>query len=192
MKPEQQNDPPAKTARPSTARKRASPRVAAPAPGAVANETPPRPVARRAAAPKPVEPRSAAPEPAVPEPTVSTAPPASSVAAVANPPAASSSPNHPLKPPKLKKPRPVRDSFTMPRAEYELIDLLKRRLHARGIKVKKSELLRAGILALADMVDAQLFIAIAAVPVIKTGRPRLKLLAHDPQADVPVTPRRKT
>ena len=79
----------------------------------------------------------------------------------------------PVKPPKLRKPKPVRDSFTMPRAEYELIDLLKRRAQGRGHKVKKSELLRAGILALADMADAQLFAAIAAVPVIKTGRPAL-------------------
>ncbi len=76
------------------------------------------------------------------------------------------------KPSKLKKPRPVRDSFTMPKAEYQLIDLLKGRAAARQRHVKKSEILRAGILALADMPDAQLFAALDAVPVIKTGRPR--------------------
>lgn len=76
------------------------------------------------------------------------------------------------KPARLKKSKPVRDTFTMPRNEYELIDLLKRRAHARGRKVKKSELLRAGILALADMPDAQLFEAIAAVPPLREGRPQ--------------------
>ena len=82
-----------------------------------------------------------------------------------------------LKPPKLKKPKPVRDSFTMPRAEYQLIELLKQRAAARGHKVKKSELLRAGILALAGMSDARLFAAIAAVPVVDTGRPSAQAAA---------------
>ncbi len=76
------------------------------------------------------------------------------------------------KPPKLKKPKPVRDSFTMPKGEYQLIDLLKQRAAAKQRHVKKSEILRAGILALANMTDAQLFAALDQVPVIKTGRPR--------------------
>ena len=76
------------------------------------------------------------------------------------------------KPPKLKKPKPVRDSFTMPKGEYQLIDLLKQRAAAKQRHVKKSEILRAGILALANMTDAQLFAALDHVPVIKTGRPR--------------------
>ncbi len=76
------------------------------------------------------------------------------------------------KPPKLKKPKPVRDSFTMPKGEYQLIDLLKQRAAARQRHVKKSEILRAGILALANMSDAQLFAALDSVPIIKTGRPR--------------------
>ena len=81
-------------------------------------------------------------------------------------------PHKSAKPPKLKKPKPVRDSFTMPKGEYQLIDLLKGRAAARQRHVKKSEILRAGIIALADMTDAQLFAALDAVPVIKTGRPR--------------------
>ena len=76
------------------------------------------------------------------------------------------------KQPKLSEPKPVRDSFTMPKAEYQLIHLLKQRAAAKDHKVKKSELLRAGVMALADMSDARLLAAIKAVPVIKTGRPR--------------------
>ncbi|MEO9101065.1 MAG: hypothetical protein ABI212_05730 [Burkholderiaceae bacterium] len=78
----------------------------------------------------------------------------------------------PAKAPKLKKAKPVRDSFTMPKGEYQLIDLLKQRAAAKQRHVKKSEILRAGILALADMTDVQLFAALDSVPVIKTGRPR--------------------
>ena len=76
------------------------------------------------------------------------------------------------KQPKLSKPKPVRDSFTMPKAEYQLIHLLKQRAAAKDHKVKKSELLRAGVMVLADMSDARLLAAIKAVPVIKTGQPR--------------------
>ncbi len=66
----------------------------------------------------------------------------------------------------------MRDSFTMPKAEYQMIHLLKQRAAAKGHKVKKSELLRAGVMALADMSDARLLAAIKAIPVLKTGRPR--------------------
>ena len=75
------------------------------------------------------------------------------------------------KAPKLKLPKPVRDHFTMPKAEHELIDLLKARAASRLLKkIKKSEILRAGVLALADMSDEQFFAAIAAVPPDKPGR----------------------
>ncbi len=72
---------------------------------------------------------------------------------------------------KEKKPKLVRDSFTMPKLEYLLLDQLKQRSGLMGVAVKKSELLRAGIKALAEMPDASLLSAIKAVPTIKTGRP---------------------
>ena len=75
------------------------------------------------------------------------------------------------KPIKAKKIKLVRDSFTIPKPEYLILDNLK--LRGAGLKhpVKKSELLRAGIKALAAMTDAQLFLALKAVPALKTGRP---------------------
>ena len=75
------------------------------------------------------------------------------------------------KPIKAKKIKLVRDSFTIPKPEYLILDNLK--LRAAGLKhpAKKSELLRAGIKALAAMTDAQLLIALKAVPMLKTGRP---------------------
>lgn len=75
------------------------------------------------------------------------------------------------KPSKVKKPKLVRDSFTMPKDEYVVIDSLKMRGGKLGQAVKKSELLRAGIKALAAMSDIQFKAALSNVPTIKTGRP---------------------
>lgn len=77
-----------------------------------------------------------------------------------------------LKPAKVKKPKPVRDSFTIPKDEYEVLAQLKQRTVTLGQPGKKSELLRAGIKALAAMSDKSLLLAMKAVPPIKTGRPR--------------------
>ena len=65
----------------------------------------------------------------------------------------------------------MRDSFTMPKAEYAVIDELKQRAAKLGQPAKKSELLRAGVKALNAMNDAMLRAALLAVPTIKTGRP---------------------
>jgi hypothetical protein len=65
----------------------------------------------------------------------------------------------------------VRDSFTMPRGDYELIDLLKQRCIGLGIARSKSELLRAGLAALNGMPDITLTGVVAAVESVKTGRP---------------------
>ena len=73
------------------------------------------------------------------------------------------------KTPKLKM---ERDSFTMPKAEYAQINVLKERLMGLGQATKKSEILRAGIMQLAAMTDAALKAAVSKVPAIKTGRPK--------------------
>ncbi len=76
------------------------------------------------------------------------------------------------KPAKVKKPKLVRDSFTIPKDEYVVIDSLKLRAGKLGQSVKKSELLRAGVKALAAMSDIQFKAALSNVPTIKTGRPK--------------------
>lgn len=75
------------------------------------------------------------------------------------------------KPVKLKKPKLVRDSFTIPKAEYTVLGDLKQRATKLASAVKKTELIRAGIKALAAMSDAAFQAALKAVPTIKTGRP---------------------
>lgn len=73
---------------------------------------------------------------------------------------------------KVKKPKQIRDSFTMPKTEYAVLDELKARAASLTQAVKKSELLRAGIKALAAMTDANFLLALKVVPTIKTGRPK--------------------
>jgi len=77
----------------------------------------------------------------------------------------------PVKVEKAKKPKMIRDSFTIPKTEYMVIDALKERAGKLSRAAKKSELLRAGVKALAAMSDAAFLAALTAVPTIKTGRP---------------------
>jgi hypothetical protein len=65
----------------------------------------------------------------------------------------------------------IRDSYTMPRGDYELIATLKQRCIGLGFAKSKSELLRAGLGALNHMPDAALAQVVAAVESVKTGRP---------------------
>jgi hypothetical protein len=72
---------------------------------------------------------------------------------------------------KPKKPKLIRDSFTIPKVEYVVLKALKQRAMKLTRAVKKSELLRAGIKALAAMSDAAFLSALEMVPAIKMGRP---------------------
>ena len=72
---------------------------------------------------------------------------------------------------KAKKPKMVRDSFTFPKAEYTVLQELKDRSNQLASPAKKTELLRAGIKALAALSDDDFLKAIQSVPSLKTGRP---------------------
>lgn len=71
-------------------------------------------------------------------------------------------------PGKIKR---VRDSFVMPRDEYEVLGALKKRSAGLGRPSKKSELLRAGLKLLAALNDKALQTALQAVPSTKADRP---------------------
>ena len=77
----------------------------------------------------------------------------------------------PAKPAKEKKIKVVRDSFTIPKTELLQVGEMKKRALTLGVAVKKSELIRAGLSALASLNDAAFKKALASVPTIKTGRP---------------------
>jgi len=73
---------------------------------------------------------------------------------------------------KVKKSKIIRDSFTIPKDEYQEIHTLKIRCAKIGIPAKKSELLRAGIKVLSLLSDSALEKAMGQIPLIKTGRPQ--------------------
>ena len=69
-----------------------------------------------------------------------------------------------------KKSKLVHESFSIPKIEYAVLQALKQRAAGLTKGAKKSELLRAGIKALAAMPDAAFLNALKQVPVVKTGR----------------------
>ena len=104
----------------------------------------------------------------VAEPAVK--PVAKAVAKVAKP-RKIAKPAAPKKVPKLRL-KPVRDSFTMPEADFALIATLKARALAAKRETKKSELLRAGLHALALLDAPALMVALGQLAPVKIGRPK--------------------
>ncbi|MFZ6863280.1 hypothetical protein ACO0K7_11670 [Undibacterium sp. Ji67W] len=73
---------------------------------------------------------------------------------------------------KVKKAKLVRDSFTMPEAEYAVLGQVKRACLKAGVEVKKSQLLRIG-LALLNKTDVPaLKKLIGELAPLKAGRPK--------------------
>ena len=143
--------------------------AAAPAPAAV-KATPAKPAAKPAkAAFKPV---AAAVAAAVAAPAKKAAPAKRGSAVKAKAAAAPAPAPAAEKAAKAKKPKMVRDSFTIPKDEYAVIESLKQRSGKLSQTAKKSELLRAGLKLLSGLSDAALLQALQAVPSIKTGRPK--------------------
>jgi len=81
---------------------------------------------------------------------------------------------HHRKPAPEERAKLVRDGFTMPEADYALIAELKHRLHGAHREAKKSELLRAGLQALALLSAKDLAAALDRLAPVKTGRPPKK------------------
>jgi hypothetical protein len=77
-------------------------------------------------------------------------------------------------PKKAAKPRPrlVRDSFTMPEADFELIVSLKAKALDARRAAKKSELLRAGLRLLSGLEAKALAAALDKLEPVKIGRPK--------------------
>lgn len=73
---------------------------------------------------------------------------------------------------KDNKKKVVRDSFTMPQNEYQKIAEIKAICLKAKMHVKKSEVLRAGLKALAKLKATQLKRALSELEKIKTGRPK--------------------
>ncbi len=68
----------------------------------------------------------------------------------------------------------VRDGFTMPQQDYDTLKTLKATCLKCGVEVKKSELLRAGVQALAALQTDALIARMRALPAVKAGRKKKK------------------
>ena len=66
----------------------------------------------------------------------------------------------------------IRDSFTMPVTDRDLISTIKKRCMRAGIDTNKSEILRAGLAALDNMNDKELTVLFEGLTKVKTGRPQ--------------------
>ena len=77
--------------------------------------------------------------------------------------------------PKQKPVRPkiIRDSFTLPEDDYMLLGKIKQECMRGGIDTNKSEIVRAGLKALAAMNREELKEAFRRVEKIKSGRPKM-------------------
>jgi hypothetical protein len=73
---------------------------------------------------------------------------------------------------KARKPKLVRDSFTMPEEEYAALGEMKKACIKAGVAVKKSELLRVAVSLLRGMDMSDLQQALDALTPVKAGRPR--------------------
>jgi hypothetical protein len=144
-----------------------------------------KPAAAKAAAAKPKAAKPAAKNPAEPlaspavvkSPAVKTKPASRRQAAAAS--AVQPSVKPEVKPApaliadkeKVKKIKLVRDSFTMPEAEYLVLGQVKKACLKAGVEVKKSELLRIGVALIRGMEVASLKTVLATLPQLKSGRP---------------------
>jgi hypothetical protein len=133
-----------------------------------------KPATKKSAAKKSAAKKSAAKKPAAKKPAAKepagTSKSAKSKRAVAAEAAPASAPVQ-AKAKRAKKDKVVRDSFTMPKSDYDKIATLKKICLEAGVSVKKSELLRAGLLMLESAAPKRLLAAVSSVEAVKTGRP---------------------
>jgi hypothetical protein len=70
-----------------------------------------------------------------------------------------------------KSPKLIRDTFSMPDSDYQLIAKLMKRLPAQAARSTKSEIVRAGLQVLYEMDDHEFSHVLTKVERLKTGRP---------------------
>ena len=129
-------------------------------------------VAVKRPAPQAVKPVAAAPANAEQAAKPVKAPKVAKPAAAPKPAKAPKAPKA-VKPAKVAKaPKVVRDSFTMPQSDFDIIDRIKLRAIEWKQPVKKSEVLRAALHALEALSDAKVRALLTGLAPIKKGRPK--------------------
>lgn len=79
------------------------------------------------------------------------------------------------KQPLVQKEKVIRDSFTLPSGDYELIAAIRQRCLNSALNATKSEVIRAGLHILMSLSDEDLVNAIENLEKVKTGRPAGKI-----------------
>lgn len=74
--------------------------------------------------------------------------------------------------PKVKKIKQVRDSFTMPETEYEVLSQVKKACLKAGFEIKKSDLLRIGVSLIKNLDTVKLKTLLSGLTPLKVGRPK--------------------
>ena len=159
---------------------KAAVKAAAKGPAKPAVKAPARPAAKVAAKPAAKPAVKAAPaKPAAKlaakgpvKPAAPKAPAKAAPKAVKAPKSAAKSGAAPAEREKTRKPKLVRDSFTMPEEEYAVLALVKKACLKAGFEIKKSELLRVGVALISQIDVATLKSVLASLPQLKTGRPK--------------------
>ena len=73
-------------------------------------------------------------------------------------------------PPQAKGALTIRDTFSMPQTDYDLIDSIKVRCMREGVGMNKSEILRAGLILLDKASTSDLVKAVSQVEKVRPGR----------------------
>ena len=94
---------------------------------------------------------------------------AGKVAAKAVPTAKTPMPKQAEKKDKQKKIKMVRDSFSLTEDDYAKLLEMKKKCIAAGVPVKKSELLRVGLMELAKLSNASLLAVVKKIVIVKKG-----------------------
>lgn len=66
----------------------------------------------------------------------------------------------------------IRDTFSIPEKDYQLLEQCKNRALTAQYAVNKSEIVRAGLILLSNLPEEQFINALQLVKKIKTGRPK--------------------
>jgi hypothetical protein len=72
----------------------------------------------------------------------------------------------------------IRDTFSMPSVEYEVIAEIKDRCLEKKVVVNKSQVVRAGLVLLQGISDRELLDVIGRLTKVKAGRPAAKKAAY--------------
>lgn len=80
----------------------------------------------------------------------------------------------PVKPAKIAKEKFVEITFSLPESEAGLLDAMKKTHQGNGVTLKKGQLLRAGLLALADLDSAHIARLVAHLPAAPVSKKKKK------------------